>query len=95
MKTVTPTPFPTEPTLQQPSDLGAAIRSARTSAHLTLEEAAAGLGISKQTLQDLERGTGTVGVGIALNAAAQLGVALFMVPATRREITRRTIKGTR
>jgi len=84
-------PFPVEPTLRQPSDLGAAIRSARTSARMTLAEAAAGLGISKQTLQDLERGTGTVGVGIALNAATQLGVALFMVPSTRREIVRRSI----
>jgi transcriptional regulator with XRE-family HTH domain len=38
------------------------------------------LGIAKQTLQDLERGTGTVGLAIALRVAAELGVTLFTAP---------------
>jgi transcriptional regulator with XRE-family HTH domain len=38
------------------------------------------LGIAKQTLQDLERGTGTVGLAIALRVAAEFGVTLFTAP---------------
>jgi transcriptional regulator with XRE-family HTH domain len=91
MKNVVPRPFPSEPLLQQPAEFGAAIRSARTSAGLTLEDAAAGLGISKQTLLNLERGKGTVSLGTALDAAVQLGVALFMAPSNRRELIRRSI----
>lgn len=91
MKTVLPQPFPPEPTLKSPVELGAAIRSARTASGLSILQAAAGLGISKQTLQDLEHGKGTVGLAVALRAATQLGVALFMAPAARRELIRRRI----
>jgi transcriptional regulator with XRE-family HTH domain len=91
MRTVRPLPFPAEPHLQSAGDLGAAIRSARTASGLSIPQAAAGLGISKQTLQDLEHGKGTVGLGVALRAATQLGVALFMAPAARKELVRRRI----
>jgi DNA-binding XRE family transcriptional regulator len=58
---------------------------------LSIVQAAEGLGISKQTLQDLEHGTGTVGLGLALRVANQLEVALFMAPASRKEVIRRRV----
>ena len=47
--------------------------------------------IAKQTLQDLEHGKETVGLGIALRAATQLGVALFIAPGADRELIRRRV----
>jgi transcriptional regulator with XRE-family HTH domain len=91
MKRVVAQTFPTNPCLQSPVDLGTALRAARTTAGLSLDEAALGLGISKKTLLKLEQGAPSVATGTALHAAAQLGVALFMVPATHKELTRRKI----
>lgn len=88
MRTVTPKPFPLDPELRSPKQLGVAIRAARTQAGLTLVDAAMTLNVAKQTLSDLELGKPTVGIGLALEIAAGLGVALFMVPAGAREQTR-------
>ena len=88
MRRVVPKPFPTEPSLREPAELGRAVRAARTESGLTIEQAARGLGIAKQTLSDLEQGAPTVSLGTALHAATQLGVALFMAPAARRELIR-------
>ncbi len=85
MRTVTPKSFPPDPELRNPQQLGAAIRAARTQAGLTLADAALTLGVAKQTLSDLERGKSTVGLGMALQIASGLGVALFMTPASKRE----------
>lgn len=91
MKTVRPTPFPPDPDLATAQDLGAAVRAARTQAGLTLEQAASALGAAKQTLQDLERGRGTVSVGFAIRAARELGLTLFVARAADKERIRRTI----
>jgi len=91
MKRVVAQSFPADPLLRTPPELGTALRAARTSAGLTLEQAALGLGVSKMTLLKLEQGAPTVAIGTALHAAAQLGVALFMVPAARKEKIRRKI----
>lgn len=88
MRTVTPKPFPSDPELRHSKQLGDAVRAARTQAGLTLADAALTLGIAKQTLSDLELGKPSVGLGLALEIAAGLGVALFVVPASAREQTR-------
>src|SRR5258708_13745620 len=80
MKRVVAQTFPTNPSLQTPVDLGTALRAARTTAGLSLDEAALGLGISKKTLLKLEQGAPSVAIGTALHAAAQLRVSLSMLP---------------
>jgi len=92
MRTVTPNPFPTNPELRNVEQLGAAVRAARTQAGLTLADAALTLGVAKQTLSDLERGKPSVGIGLALQIANGLGVALFMTPAGMREQTKMRLK---
>jgi DNA-binding XRE family transcriptional regulator len=88
MRTVTPKPFPSDPELRSTEQLGVAVRAARTQAGMTLADAALTLGVAKQTLSDLEHGKPSVGLGLALEIAAGLGVALFIVPASAREQTR-------
>jgi transcriptional regulator with XRE-family HTH domain len=90
-----PLPFPTEPLLQEPAEFGAAIRAARTRAGLTLVDAALSLGMTKQTLGDLERGKPTVAFGTALRVASQLGVSLFMAPSEIRERVRDAVQAAR
>lgn len=48
-----------------------------TAAGMTLVDAASALGVSKQTLSDLEKATGSVGLAIALRIARELGVGVF------------------
>ncbi len=67
------------------------IRAARTQAGLTLDQAALALRVAKQTLQDLEKGRGTVSVGFAMRATRELGVTLFAVPSEDKERVRRAI----
>jgi transcriptional regulator with XRE-family HTH domain len=93
LKRVVPQVFPSNPTLRTAVDFGKALRAARTGAGLSLDVAALGLGISKKTLLKLEQGAPTVAIGTALHAAAQLGVALFMVPAAHKNLARRNISG--
>ena len=62
-----------------PSALGAAIRAARKRAGLRLEDAAAHLGLAKQTLQNLETGHAGVALGTALRVAASLGIRVALV----------------
>jgi len=88
VRTVTPKPFPSDLELRSAKQLGIAVRAARTQAGLTLADAALTLGVAKQTLSNLELGKPSVGLGLALEIAAGLGVALFMVPASAREQTR-------
>lgn len=88
MRTVTQKPFPSDLELRSAKHLGIAVRAARTQAGLTLADAALTLGVAKQTLSNLELGKPSVGLGLALEIAAGLGVALFMVPASAREQTR-------
>jgi len=83
-KRVVPTPFPA-PLVSSPGDFGAAVRAARTGSGLTLEEAATALGVAKQTLQSLERGTANVGLSQALRIARAMGVTVLVTPATERD----------
>jgi transcriptional regulator with XRE-family HTH domain len=71
--------FP-DPMIRDALTFGQAVRAARTGAGISLEAAAAALGISKATLGDLEGGRGTVGLGTALRVARELGIAVFATP---------------
>lgn len=95
MKRVTPTPTPIDPMLPDALAFGTAIRAARTSAGLSLADAAVALGLAKQTLSDLETAKGSVGLPTALHVARELGVAIFGVPAAEREQLRRLIAQSR
>lgn len=88
MKRVKPTPAPTDPCMKDRIAFGQAIRAARTGAGMTLVEAAATMGVSKQTLSDLEKATGSVGLATALRIGRELGVGIFAVqPAYRTTAT--------
>jgi len=91
MKRVVPSPSPSDPLTSDPTSFGQAIRAARTAAGMTLVDAAATIGVSKQTLSDLEKGTGSVGLVIALRAARELGVGVFAVQPTQREAARQAL----
>jgi len=95
MKKTKPTAFPSDPLVASATVLGAAVRAARTGAGLRLVDAAALLGVAKQTLADLETGKGTIGLGLALKIAEGLGATLFVVPSTEREKTRRLLMESR
>ena len=89
MKTVKRVDFPTQLQMSSAKELGIAVRSARTGAGFTLASAAQALGISKQTLSDLELGTGTVTLALAFQALNALGVSVFVVPAQDNSRARR------
>jgi transcriptional regulator with XRE-family HTH domain len=91
MRKTKPTPFPSDPLVSDAAVLGAAVRAARTGAGLRLADAAALLGVAKQTLADLETGKGTIGLGLALKIAENLGATVFVVPSTEREKMRRLL----
>nr|WP_255429207.1 helix-turn-helix transcriptional regulator [Ramlibacter albus] len=73
-------------------EFGAALRAARAAAGVNLIDAAAQLGIAKQTLANLETGQGGVALDTAFRAAAEFGLSLFAVPKARRESVRRAIE---
>jgi len=91
MKRVVPSLAPTDPLTLDPQSFGQAIRAARTAAGMTLVDAAAMMGVSKQTLSDLEKATGSVGLAIALKVARELGVGVFAVQPTQREAARQAL----
>ncbi len=91
MKRVIPTSFPSDPFLDSPATLGSAIRSARTQAGIRLEDAAMTIGVSLQTLVDIEAGKPGVSIGKILQVANGLGVSLFVLPQNQREIARRRL----
>jgi len=91
MKRVVPTSFPSDPFLDSPVTLGSAIRSARTQAGIRLEDAAMTIGVSLQTLVDIEAGKPGVSIGKILQVANGLGVSLFVLPQSQREIARRRL----
>ncbi|MCQ8129766.1 helix-turn-helix domain-containing protein [Methylomonas rivi] len=91
MKRVVPTSFPSDPFLDSPVTLGSAIRSARTQAGIRLEDAAMTIGVSLQTLVDIEAGKPGVSIGKILQVANGLGVSLFVLPQNQREIARRRL----
>lgn len=92
MRRVVTTPFPEEPLVSTPAQLGAAIRAARTATGLSLAEAAMALGVAKHTLTRVELATGDVGFDLVLRIASGLGVALFVAPSARKEQVRRALR---
>ena len=91
MRRIVAIPFPPDPIVTNPGVFGAAVRAARTGAHMTLQDAAAFIGVAKQTLSDLERGKASVSLGLALKIADGLGVTLFVVPAAQRARARQRL----
>lgn len=92
MKRVVPSPIPSDPWVPDPEAFGRAIRAARTASGMTLVDAAATMGISKQTLGDLEKATGSVGLSIALRVARELGVGVFIAQPNDREAMRQALR---
>ena len=70
--------------------IGAVIRATRKAAGLTLVEAAAFIGIAKQTLGDLERGRSSVGIHIVLKVLHDLGLGILVAPKKEIELAQRT-----
>lgn len=65
--------------------LGQAIRARRTQSHFRLEDAAALCGVAKQTLQDIEHGTGTSHMTTILQICSGLGIKLCILPWTTND----------
>jgi transcriptional regulator with XRE-family HTH domain len=66
--------------------LGARVRLARRERRWTLQELAERVGVTHVTMRKVENGDPTVGIGVAFEAAAVLGVALFHQEAARRAL---------
>jgi transcriptional regulator with XRE-family HTH domain len=66
--------------------LGARVQLARRERRWTLQELADRVGVTHPTIQKVERGDLTVGLGIAFEAAAVLGVPLFHEDRARRSL---------
>ncbi|HSZ69762.1 MAG TPA: helix-turn-helix transcriptional regulator [Solirubrobacteraceae bacterium] len=64
--------------------LGTRVRLARRERRWTLQELADRVGVTHVTMRKVERGDLTVGVGVAFEAAAVLGVPLFHEDRSRR-----------
>lgn len=91
MRRVVALPFPDDPLVTDSASFGRAVRAARTQSGLTLEDAALAIGVAKQTVQDLETGKPTVGLGLALKIAQALGVVVWATPAQHKERSRRRL----
>jgi DNA-binding XRE family transcriptional regulator len=76
MRKLTATPFPDHSTVANPAELGTLVRAVRTAAGMTMEEAALTVQVAKQTLQDLEKGTGTVSLALVFKVLTGLGIRL-------------------
>jgi transcriptional regulator with XRE-family HTH domain len=66
--------------------LGARVRLARRERRWTLQELADRVGVTHVTMRKVERGDLTVGLGVAFEAAAVLGVPLFHEDRSRRTL---------
>jgi transcriptional regulator with XRE-family HTH domain len=66
--------------------LGARVRLARRERRWTLQELAERVGVTHVTMRKVERGNMTVGLGVAFEAAAVLGVPLFHEDRERRRL---------
>lgn len=76
MRKLSATPFPGHSTVTSPEDLGTLVRAVRTAAGMTLEEAALTVQVAKQTLQNLEKGKGTVSLALTFKVLTGLGIRL-------------------
>ncbi|MBU1358946.1 MAG: helix-turn-helix domain-containing protein [Gammaproteobacteria bacterium] len=91
MKRVKPTSPPIDFMATDGKAFGASIRSARSTAGLTLSQAAMLLGIARQTLINLETAKSSVSLDTALRAAREFGVTILAVPGGQREPVRRAV----
>lgn len=66
--------------------LGARVRLARQRRRLTVAQLAERIGVSRVTVQKIERGDPTVALGTAFEAATVLGVTLFHPDPGRRRV---------
>lgn len=66
--------------------LGAQVRLARRKRRWTVEALAERVGVTHVTMRKVERGDLTVGLGVALEAAAVVGVTLFHEDSSRRAL---------
>lgn len=66
--------------------LGARVRLARSERRWTLQELAERVGVTHVTMRKVERGDLTVGLGVAFEAAAVLGIPLFHEDRSRRAL---------
>ncbi len=73
-------------TLEAASLLGRRIRASRIERRWTMEELAERLGVSAPTVQKIERGEPSVGLGVAFEAATLTGVPLFHSDPSRLSI---------
>lgn len=73
-------------TLEATRLLGARVRVARRERRCTLQELADRVGATPATIRKVERGDPTVGLGVAFEAAALLGVPLFHHDSERRSL---------
>lgn len=64
--------------------LGARVRLARRERRWTIQELADRVGVTRVTMRKVERGDLTVGLGVAFEAAAVVGVPLFHDDTSRR-----------
>lgn len=64
-------------TLEAVTLLGRRVRASRIERRWTMEELAERLGVSAPTVQKIERGDPSVGLGLAFEAATLTGVPLF------------------
>lgn len=71
--------------------LGSRIRLARRERRWTLEQLAERVGVTRVTMRKVERGDLTVGLGVAFEAAAVVGVPLFHHDADRRRLEARHV----
>lgn len=74
------------PTTEALRLLGARIRQGRLERRWTVAELADRVGISVVTMRRIERGAPTVEIGVAFEAAALVGVALFDSDALARRL---------
>jgi transcriptional regulator with XRE-family HTH domain len=77
--------FPGDPFISDATVFGKAVRAARTLAGLSIEQAALSLGISKQTLSDIEAGKSGMRFENILKVAQGLGLHLFVVQSHMRD----------
>jgi transcriptional regulator with XRE-family HTH domain len=68
-----------------PELLGLVIRSKRTQSQLRLEDAAALCNVAKQTLQDIESGSGKSKFETILQVCHGLGIQLQIMPCTEND----------
>lgn len=66
--------------------LGSQIAVARKERRMTVSELATRVGVARDTVNKIERGDPSVGIGLAFEAAAVVGLPLFHADADRRGV---------